>query len=95
MVSKDADSFEIVIASTGARIRVGSDQTALQALEMHGARVTRSGCRLGTCGACRTGILKGIPDHRDDYLTLREREGGKVFLPCCSRSLTSELVLDL
>jgi vanillate O-demethylase ferredoxin subunit len=40
-------------------------------------------------------VLEGEPDHKDAYLTPEEQEKNDQFLPCCSRSKSSLLVLDL
>ncbi|CRM38063.1 Phenoxybenzoate dioxygenase subunit beta [Pseudomonas sp. 37 R 15] len=87
-------SFEMLIASTGGVIKVGADETALQALLKNGIEVPAS-CEEGVCGTCLTRILEGTPEHRDMYLTTAEREKGDQFTPCCSRSKTPRLVLDL
>jgi vanillate monooxygenase ferredoxin subunit len=36
-----------------------------------------------------------VPDHRDLYLTDEEHGRNDCFMPCCSRSRTPRLVLDL
>ena len=59
-----------------------------------GLRVPHLCCR-GTCGTCQTGVIDGIPEHRD--MVLRGAEDGSVdrMMPCVSRSLTPVLSLDL
>jgi vanillate O-demethylase ferredoxin subunit len=47
------------------------------------------------CGTCLTRVLSGEPDHRDYYLTEAEKAANDQFLPCCSRSRSPVLVLDL
>ncbi|MDO9218316.1 MAG: oxidoreductase, partial [Lacisediminimonas sp.] len=42
-----------------------------------------------------TGVLEGIPDHRDIYFTEAEHARNDQFTPCCSRSKSKLLVLDL
>jgi len=87
-------SFELEIASTGRVIPVRADQTALAALIDAGLDIPMS-CEQGVCGTCLTGVKVGKPDHRDQYLTAEEREACDQFLPCCSRSMSARLVLDL
>ena len=87
-------SFEIVIASTGAAIRVAPHQTAIEALAAAGIEVPMS-CEQGVCGTCLTRVLEGTPDHRDVYLTDREHARGDCFTPCCSRAKSPRLVLGL
>ncbi len=84
----------MVIASTGQAIGVGAGQTVLAALSAQGIEIPTS-CEQGVCGTCVTGVLEGEPEHRDLYFTPEERACNRQFLPCCSRSLSPRLVLDL
>jgi ferredoxin len=52
-------------------------------------------CREGVCGACQTVVVEDEPDHRDSYLSPRERSSGKTMRLCCSGSKSDVLVLDL
>lgn len=87
-------TFEVQIASTGAVVGVAADQSVVAALAAAGIRVPVS-CEQGVCGTCLTRVIDGRPDHRDLYLTDAERDAGNCFTPCCSRSLSPRLVLDL
>lgn len=87
-------AFLLRLASTGQVVTVGADQTAVEALAAHGIVVPTS-CEQGVCGTCLTRVLDGTPDHRDLYLTDAERALNDQFLPCCSRSRTPALVIDL
>jgi vanillate monooxygenase ferredoxin subunit len=87
-------SFTIKIASTGALITVSADQTVVQALASGGIELPTS-CEQGVCGTCLTAIKEGIPDHRDMYLSGEEQDANDQFTPCCSRSKSSILILDL
>jgi vanillate monooxygenase ferredoxin subunit len=87
-------TFEVKLASSGKRIRVGKDETVVQALAAAGVLVQTS-CEQGVCGTCLTRVLEGEPDHRDMYLTPEEQAGNEQFLPCCSRAKSACLVLDL
>ena len=86
--------FEVKLASTGAVYAVPSDRTVLDVLRAHGVEVPTS-CEQGVCGACLTRVLDGVPEHRDYYLTNEERAANDQFTPCCSRSKTPTLVIDL
>ena len=88
------DSFEIRLARSGCVLRVGADQTVLEALLGFGLDVPSS-CQQGVCGTCLTRVLEGTPEHRDLYLTAEEQDANDQFLPCCSRSQTPMLVIDL
>ena len=86
--------FTIKIQSTGAMVEVPVGQTAVQALSAAGIEVLVS-CEQGHCGSCLTPVLEGTPDHRDHFMLPEEHERNDAFTPCCSRSLTPCLVLDL
>jgi vanillate O-demethylase ferredoxin subunit len=90
----DAAAFELVMARSGKTVLVDAGETALAALERAGAMVFSS-CQEGICGTCVVPVLQGRPDHRDQYLTEDARARNDCFLPCCSRSLTPQLVIDL
>jgi vanillate O-demethylase ferredoxin subunit len=87
-------AFKVRIASSGATIDVPAGCTVIEALASNGVEVLTS-CEQGVCGTCLTRVIEGQPDHRDAYLTEEEKAAGDQFLPCCSRSLTPLLVLDL
>jgi vanillate O-demethylase ferredoxin subunit len=92
--SESDASFEVKLASSGRIIRVPKDQTVTQALSAAGVEVQTS-CEQGVCGTCLTRVLEGLPDHKDMYLTPEEQAANDQFTPCCSRSKTPLLVLDL
>jgi vanillate O-demethylase ferredoxin subunit len=68
--------------------------TVLQVLGDAGVFVPAS-CEQGVCGTCLTRVLEGVPDHRDLYLTEVEQAANDQFAPCCSRSKSATLLLDL
>jgi vanillate O-demethylase ferredoxin subunit len=93
--STDADGpFQVKLARSGRIVDVGAGQTVIKALDEAGVMVATS-CEEGVCGTCLTRVLSGDPDHRDVYLTEDERRANDQFLPCCSRSKSPMLVLDL
>ncbi|ABE31846.1 2Fe-2S iron-sulfur cluster binding domain protein [Paraburkholderia xenovorans LB400] len=92
--SENDGSFEVQVASTGEVIPVAADETVLMALAAHGIELPAS-CEQGVCGTCLTRVLGGEPDHRDMYLTPEEQAQNDQFLPCCSRSKSARLVLDI
>lgn len=95
LVDTHADgAFEVQLASSGRVIRVAANQTVLAALAAQGVGIPTS-CEQGVCGTCLTRVLDGEPLHRDMYLTLQEQARGDQFTPCCSRSRSARLVLDL
>lgn len=92
--SVDDGAFEVQLASSGAVIRVANDQSVVAALAAAGVTVPVS-CEQGVCGTCLTRVIEGTPDHRDMYLTPEEQARHDQFTPCCSRSKSPRLVLDL
>jgi vanillate monooxygenase ferredoxin subunit len=91
--STDA-AFDVKIASTGKTCTVPAGESVVQALAKHGIEILTS-CEQGVCGTCITRVLEGEPDHRDLYFTDEEKAKNDQFTPCCSRSRTPVLVLDL
>jgi vanillate O-demethylase ferredoxin subunit len=87
-------SFEVPLSSSGRVVVVPAGQTVLAALTAAGVELPSS-CEQGVCGTCLTRVLSGTPEHRDQYLTPEEQAACDQFLPCCSRSLSPRLVLDL
>jgi vanillate O-demethylase ferredoxin subunit len=90
----DDGGFEVQLASSGRVISITPDKTVVQALAEAGVEVLTS-CEQGVCGTCLTRVLEGEPDHRDMYLAPEEQAANDQFLPCCSRSKSPRLVLDL
>ena len=90
----EGGAFEVEVASTGARFLVAAGQSVVDALSANGVEIPVS-CEQGVCGICVTRVLKGTPDHRDMFMTDQEHARNDQFTPCCSRSKTDLLVLDL
>ncbi|NBA96008.1 PDR/VanB family oxidoreductase [Pseudomonas sp. R5(2019)] len=88
------DAFTIKVASTGQLLEVTSDQSVVQVLHQHGFDIPIA-CEQGVCGTCLTRVLEGTPEHRDMFLTEDEQACNDQFTPCCSRSKTAVLVLDI
>jgi len=88
------DAFDLRLRGSGQTIRVEPDQTVVEALAANGITIPVS-CEQGICGTCLTRVCGGAPDHRDQYLTDEERARNDQFTPCCSRSLTPVLELDI
>jgi ferredoxin-NADP reductase len=86
--------FEIMLHRSRQRIEVLPGKTILDALLDNGVAVQYS-CSAGVCGTCRTRVVEGEPDHRDDYLTEEEKQQSDSIMVCCSGSRSKTLVLDL
>jgi ferredoxin-NADP reductase len=84
----------VVLGRSGRSLDVPPDKSILDVLLEHGVDVGYS-CTQGVCGTCETGVLDGIPEHRDDFLSRSERASNKKMMVCCSRNLSPSLTLDL
>ena len=89
----DGHPFTVTLASTGAAVPVGADETTLAALRRERPSVPYS-CRQGFCGTCRTRVLDGAVDHRDTLLTTAERDAGWM-LSCVSRAAGDSLTVEI
>ncbi|HVW43960.1 MAG TPA: PDR/VanB family oxidoreductase [Amycolatopsis sp.] len=87
-------TFDIELARSGRTLTVPADRSILEVAEDAGLPVLSS-CREGTCGTCETGVLEGVPDHRDSLLTAEEQAANDTMMICVSRSCGRKLVLDL
>jgi vanillate O-demethylase ferredoxin subunit len=92
--ASEPGAFQVKVASTGKVIDVPPERSILDVLRDVGVELPSS-CEQGVCGTCLVRVLEGVPDHRDCFLTNEERAQGDQLTPCCSRSKTALLVLDL
>jgi vanillate O-demethylase ferredoxin subunit len=94
-ISNSSDGeFEIELAHSGKVLKVPAGKRVLDVLWDAGVDVAAS-CEQGVCGTCLTRVISGLPDHRDSFLSNDERQANDQFTPCCSRSVTPRLTLDL
>jgi ferredoxin-NADP reductase len=87
-------AFDVIVSGSEHRVRVGPNQSILEALESAGYDLDFD-CREGICGTCETRVVKGVPEHRDDVLSETERAENSVMMICVSRAKSDEIVLDL
>ncbi|MBO0873176.1 MAG: oxidoreductase [Pseudonocardia sp.] len=92
-VTVDAAAFNVELRRTGCIVRVDGKQTLLDAVQRVVPKVA-GGCEQGVCGRCKTKVLAGVPDHRDNLLSDAERDNGMMLL-CMSRAHSESLTLDL
>lgn len=90
----EAGGFEIELARSRRTLRVPPEQSITDALYDHGIEVATS-CEAGVCGACRTTVLDGAPDHRDAFLSAADKARNDCMMPCVSRCRGERLALDL
>lgn len=86
--------FEVVLAQSGTRVRIPPDRSILETLLASQQNIPHD-CKRGDCGICQIGVIEGIPDHRDYYLSEKERASNKLIQICVSRAKTPVLILDL
>jgi ferredoxin-NADP reductase len=86
--------FEVVLARSKVTCAVPADKSILDVMKERGIGVLDS-CGQGVCGTCVTGVLEGTPDHRDAFLSDKERKACDKMMLCVSRAKSESLVLDL
>lgn len=88
-----ATEFEVEFARSGVAVTVPANRSILDLAEELGVDIDSS-CQEGVCGSCETRVISGIPDHRDEVLSEKERAAGQTMMVCVSRSCSARLVLD-
>lgn len=76
--------FQITLARSGVTLDVGAEETILDVLDANGIHAPFS-CEQGVCGTCVTDIVEGAPDHRDSFLSDKQRASGRKMCLCVSR----------
>lgn len=86
----DPEEFIVRVPEKNAEVRVGKNQTIVEALESAGLEVM-SDCRKGECGLCEARIIKhsGTIDHRDVFYSQEQKEAGEKIACCVSRVISS------
>ncbi len=86
--------YQVIIKSTGKRFSVEAGKPLLQACLENGVNIDYS-CEQGVCGACMTKVDDGELVHSDVYLSSKEKESGKLIMPCVSGCTSKTLTLDI
>ena len=94
MPAQASTKYEVELRRSGRRLDVHPDKTLLQTLLDAGIQVDHS-CTQGVCGACKTRVLAGEPEHRDSVLSAAERASNNAMTVCVSGCKRGPLVLDL
>ncbi|MEV0634806.1 PDR/VanB family oxidoreductase [Streptomyces sp. NPDC050619] len=89
-----ADQPFMVELDTGEVFEIPADTSILRVLTENGIEVSKS-CEEGVCGSCVSGVLEGVPDHRDNCLSAADRASGTQMALCVSRALSEKLVIEL
>lgn len=90
----DERPFKVRLQRSGMELTVPAGRSLAEVLKEHGVAIDTS-CEQGVCGTCRVGLIDGVPEHRDVYLTEQEKSSRICLMPCVSRSRSELLVLDL
>ena len=87
--------FDVTLAVSGKTIRVGEQQSLLEAIEAAGVDPPYL-CRGGVCGQCETNVIScdGKFLHNDHWLSEEEHRSGRKIMPCVSRFEGRSLVLE-
>jgi len=88
------DSFEVELAKSAKTLTVPADTRLIDIVRTVVPSVPFS-CEEGYCGSCETGVLEGVPDHRDSILSPEEKANNDCMMICVGRSKTPRLVLDI
>jgi tetrachlorobenzoquinone reductase len=88
------EEFTVLLAKSGARVRVAKGQSILNALRNAAVDVSYS-CEEGLCGACEVKFLAGVPVHRDFVRSPEDHDRLSTLMICCAGSRSSQLTLDL
>jgi len=91
--TSEDDSFTVEL-DTGESFEIPADRSILSVLTDNGIDVFKS-CEEGICGSCVSGVLEGVPDHRDNCLSAADKEAGDQMALCVSRAKSSKLVIEL
>lgn len=88
------EPFTLRLVRSQRDLLVPAGKTAADILLESGVDI-RLSCEQGICGTCLTPVVAGTPDHRDLFLTKAEHDRNDCFTPCCSRSKSPVLMIDL
>ncbi|WP_216897525.1 PDR/VanB family oxidoreductase [Nocardia alni] len=93
-VDTSQDAAFTVELDTGETFEIPPDRSILSVLEENGIEVFKS-CEEGICGSCVSGVLEGVPDHRDNCLSAADKAAGNQMALCVSRASSEKLVIEL
>lgn len=93
--ARPAEPFHVEVPSRELSFDVPVGTSLLDALESAGVEMMYD-CRRGECGLCRVAILDvaGEVDHRDVFLSERQREQGRAICACVSRVAGGGITID-
>lgn len=87
------EPFKVTLARRKQTLDVPADKSILEVVRAAGV-VAESSCEEGICSTCKTRLIAGAADHRDEVLTSEEK--ANQIMICVSRAKPGEtLILDL
>ncbi|MEM7080322.1 MAG: 2Fe-2S iron-sulfur cluster binding domain-containing protein [Pseudomonadota bacterium] len=89
-----SDTFTLRLVASDREFTVERGASILWTLLQAGIPAAYS-CASGTCGACETTVVSGIPEHRDYVLSEDEKASNQTIMICCSTARSDVLELDL
>lgn len=92
--SGPSGAFEVELASSGVVLQVPAGSSLVDVLQAHGCDIDTE-CREGICGTCLVDVLDGVPEHRDNCQSNKEKASNQQICACVSRAISARLVLDL
>lgn len=87
-------AINVTLARSKKVLHVAAGTTILEAVELAGVAALAS-CRTGDCGTCAVACLAGLPEHRDQCLTDKQKGENAHICICVSRAQGDSLTLDL
>ena len=87
------EAFTVHLQRSNVDVSVQPGQSIIDACAEVGVSIPAA-CFEGTCSSCLSTVLEGEPDHRDSFLTPKERKSNTLMAACVSKSMTDRLVLD-
>jgi vanillate O-demethylase ferredoxin subunit len=93
-IDTSGDKPFVVELDTGEVFEVPVDKSVLAVLSENAIEVFKS-CEEGICGSCVSGVLEGVPDHRDSCLSAADKAAGDQMALCVSRALSERLKIEL
>jgi ferredoxin-NADP reductase len=78
----------------GGHFEIPPEKSILTVLEENGIEVFKS-CQEGICGSCISGVLEGVPDHRDHCLSPADKAANNEIALCVSRAHSDKLRIEL
>ncbi|TVT45973.1 oxidoreductase [Amycolatopsis rhizosphaerae] len=93
-IDTSGDQPFTVELDTGEVFEVPAGKSILAVLNDNGIEVFKS-CEEGICGSCVSGVLEGVPEHRDSCLSAADKAAGDQMALCVSRARSARLKIEL